>query len=134
MKQENLSQRVLMEVLTQEIETLKAASKTINQVAPAVEQKLNEVKNMRLTASVNRDQINEMEAIFKRYLPELDKKVARSVTLPNWLIISLFVAFISLTVSVGINFHQKNKFKEMETSARYWYDTAVDYGYKPQEK
>lgn len=133
MKQENLSQRVLMEVLTQEIETLKAASKTINQVVPAVDQKLNEVRNMRLTASVNRDQINEMEAIFKRYLPELDKKVSRSVTLPNWLIISLFLAFISLSVSIGINVHQKNKFKEMEKLARSWYDTAVDHGYKPQE-
>lgn len=134
MKQENLSQRVLMEVLTQEIETLKAASKTINQVVPAVDQKLNEVRNMRLTASVNRDQINEMEAIFKRYLPELDKKVSRSVTLPNWLIISLILAFISLSVSIGINVHQKNKYKEMEKSARFWYDTAVDHGYKPQEE
>lgn len=133
MKQENLSQRVLMEVLTQEIETLKAASKTINQVVPAVDQKLNEVKNLRFTASVNRDQINEMEAIFKRYLPELDKKVARSVTLPNWLIISFILSFISLSVSIGINVHQKNKFKKLEGTAQYWYDTAVKYGYKPQE-
>lgn len=130
MKKENISQRTLMEVLTKEIETLKTATQKINEVAPAVSRKLEEFRNMELTANLNQSQINEIEAIFERYLPELDKKVARSTTLPKWLIISLLIAFFSLATSVGFNIHQRNKFNDMKETAQYWYDTAVEHGYK----
>jgi p-aminobenzoyl-glutamate transporter AbgT len=71
-----------------------------------------------------------MEAIFKRFLTQIGDKLPQRVLLPKWLIISLLIAFFSLAVSVGFNIHQRNKFNDMKETAQYWYDTAVEHGYK----
>lgn len=131
-KKEKISQQTLMEVLTHEIETMNAAAQKVNEVAPAVSRKLDEVKNMTFTADVNPHQINQMEAIFKRFLTQLGDKLPQRVLLPKWLIISIIIMFFSLAVSVGYNFIQRAEIKALNETARYWYDTAVEHGYKPK--
>jgi len=131
-KQEKLSQQTLLEVLTAEIETMKFASKKVNEVAPAVSRKLDEVKNMEFKADINPNQINQIEAIFKRFLSRLDEKLPQRILFPKWLLILLFLTFFSLVASVGYNFIQKAEIEATTETARYWYDTAVEYGYKPE--
>jgi alpha-L-fucosidase len=130
MTKEKLSQQTLLEVLTREIETMKAATKLINEVAPAVNRKLNEVKDLELKASINPNQINQMEAIFKRYLSQLNKKLPERILFLKWLFVSLLIAFFSFAASVGYNIYQKNEYNSMKETAQYWYDTAVEYGYE----
>lgn len=131
MTKDKLSQQILLEVLTREIETMKAATKLINEVAPAVKRKLDEVVDLELEASINPNQINQMEAIFKRYLSQLSEKLPERILFPKWLLISIIIMFFSLAVSVGYNFIQKADIEAWRVTALHWKDTAIEYGYNP---
>jgi len=140
MKNEKLSQQVLMEVLTAEIETLKFASKKINEVAPAVSRKLDEVKELRLTASLDSHEINDIKRTLSNFSDKLDKKLSKGKILPNWVFIASFSMFLLFGASVGLNIHQNNISKidginveGWKKLTEQWYDTAVKYGYKPKD-
>jgi len=132
MIKENLGQKVLMEVLTQEIETLKASGKTINQVVPALEKKLNEIKDFKVTANINQEQINEIKALFRHNLNELERKLPQGIVLPNWLIISFITMFFFFAFSIALNVMQHNQIKEANEITDLWYDEAVKLGYKAE--
>ena len=85
---ENLSQRKLLEVLTHEIEVLRITSKNINEVAPVIAERLNELKNTKIVARV---ELTELKAI----LLEFQNSLKKQVTIPNW-----FLIFVSIIVSI----------------------------------
>lgn len=127
-KKEPISQRTLMEVLTHEIETMKATTKVSNQVALTLDRKLTELKETKLETYINRSQIDEINSIFKHFL----NKFPRRVSLPNWLLISIFSMFFLLLVSLGYNYIQKEKIVVKEATARYYYNKAIELGYNPE--
>ena len=85
---ENLSQRKLLEILTHEIEVLRITSKNINEVAPVIAERLNELKNTKIVARV---ELTELKAI----LLEFQNSLKKQVTIPNW-----FLIFVSIIVSI----------------------------------
>ena len=131
-KLENISQRTLMEVLTHEIETIKETTKVSNQVALTLDRKLIELKETKLETYINRSQIDEIDSIFKLFLNRLDNKLPSRISLPNWLLISIFSMFLLLLVSLGYNYIQKEETKSLESTARYYYNKAIELGYNPE--
>jgi hypothetical protein len=133
MKHENLSQRKLMEVLADEISTIQATTQILKKTVPTVQEHLNTIQNTRLEASINQSQINEIEAVFKRFFPEMDKRADKLIATPKWLLISLVIGFFAFAGSVALNFVQADKLSDMEQTARVWYQKAVDLGYESKQ-
>ena len=85
---ENLSQRKLLEVLTHEIEVLRITSKNINEVAPVIAERLNELKNTKIIARV---ELTELKAL----LSEFEKSLKKQVAIPKW-----FLIFVTIITSI----------------------------------
>ncbi len=142
MSKESISQRRVMEILVKEIETLHSATKTIHEVAPVVKQRLNEVKELRLTASLDSHEINDIKRTLSNFSDKLDRKLSNGKILPNWVVIAFISMFDLFGASVGLNVHWKaqleiqkidgRNIEEWKELAESWYDTAVKYGYEPK--
>lgn len=130
MSKESISQRRVMEILVKEIETLHSATKTIHEVAPVVKQRLNEVKELRLTASLNPHEINDIKRTLSDFSDNLDKKLSKGKILPNWVVIAFISMFLLFGASVAYNFIQKEEISVWEYSAKTWKERAIESGYK----
>lgn len=81
---ENLSQSKLLEVLTNEIEVLRETTKNINAAAPIIAQRLQELKQTRITANVDITALREVLFEHKEF-------VKNRVAIPSWFIIAFLI-------------------------------------------
>lgn len=124
MARENLSQRVLLEVLTKEIEVLKAATKQVNRTLPKFEGYINDMdgKISQIKGSKVSIDTSELEKAFKG-----------KMTAPKWLIWAFLTSFV-LAVGAGVfAFYQHKDKQAWEQEATYWHQVAVEHGYNPDK-
>lgn len=88
---ENLSQSKLLEVLTHEIEVLRTTTSNINAVAPIIAERLQELKQTRITANVD---ITALRSV----LIEHKEFVKDRVTIPFWFIVAFLIVTGSLVI------------------------------------
>ncbi|MDX9694531.1 MAG: hypothetical protein RBT49_01965 [Bacteroidales bacterium] len=88
---ENLSQRKLLEVLTHEIEVLRKTSSNINEAGPIIAQRLQELKQTKLTAQVD---IKDLKTLIQEHKEYIDSKTS----IPTWFIVAFFIVFGILAI------------------------------------
>lgn len=88
---ENLSQRKLLEVLTKEIEVLRKTSKNINEAGPIIAQRLQELKETKLTAQLD---VRKLKSLIKEHKDYVDSRT----TIPTWFFITFLIVFGLLSI------------------------------------
>ncbi|MDO1451520.1 hypothetical protein Q0590_34930 [Rhodocytophaga aerolata] len=119
MKTEKLSQQVLLELLTREIETLQKASKVVNQVVPLVKDQIDRLEKRPLVAQVD---TAPLEAFHHR----VNTQLSRGILMPRWMMGSLIgiVAWALLMTALSVLFYvSKADYKQR---AEYWAQKAYD--------
>jgi len=110
---ENLSQRVLLEVLTKEIETLKKSTEVVKHSLPTIEKRLSEMKNTKVEVDASK----------------IDEALSSHKT-PNWILYVLLACFVLTSASFIFGAIQyKNNQHEKRASA-HWFSVAVEHGYE----
>jgi hypothetical protein len=131
MAKENLSQRVLLELLTKEIETLKKASNIVKTSVNETGQYVEQIHGY-------------LERIKGEKIPLDDSQLKQTIKTLNFQRKALIWVFgMGLAMNVGIfggvkaylNMKDAQKDAEKwEKTAEYWYDKAVEFGYEPEEE
>ena len=85
---ENLSQQKLLEILTHEIEVLKKTSRNINEVAPVIAERLQELKNTKLKATIDSHRLEYEIANLKSF-------ISSRITFPAW-----FLVFVTILIGI----------------------------------
>ncbi len=88
---ENLSQRKLLEVLTHEIEVLRKTSSNIHAVAPIIEERLQELKQTKITANIDTSELYSVIRKHKEYIQS-------RTTIPRWFLIVFIVIVVILAI------------------------------------
>ena len=112
----NLSQKVLIEVLVQEIESLKRSKKDYEKIL-----------------STTTDHLNRLEELYNRPIPidlgPMQKEHAgiihtlqRFITIPVWLWVTLSISVVRLLFSGWYNYHQYIHRSKLEKSLTYYYN------------
>ena len=131
MKTENISQRVILEILVQEVETLKKSNEIIKTIVPKIDTKINQIQDIKV--NIDAADVDDFKTILSNYQEEfirISKKQLKYLSLPNWLMITIFSLFLITTISVSLDFYYYNKFKKADEVVQYWYQKAVEFGYK----
>jgi hypothetical protein len=114
MAKQNISQQVIFEILTREIESLKKATSDIHAVAPEINQQLKELRNYRDHGFVAKVDMKPFEALEYRLKSSLD----RFKVLPNWTIFFLFAVTISFMFALGVIYYQYWTIQEVKSENR----------------
>lgn len=112
----NLSQKVLIEVLVQEIESLKRSKKDYEKIL-----------------SATTDHLNRLEELYNRPIPidigPLQKEheniihtLKHFIIIPVWLWVTLSISVVGLFLSSWYNYHQYIQRTELEKVLKYYYN------------
>lgn len=112
MSKERLSQQKLLEILTEEIESLKDTTERIHNAAPELDKKLKQVQN-------NQVKVDTTELV--KTLTDHEKKMKKNTTLPNWIIGALIGLALIAGGATYYGYDQHQKAEKMETEANYFY-------------
>lgn len=117
MPKENLSQRVLLEVLTKEIEVLKKSTETVKRSVPAVEEYLKEIEKTKIKIDVS-----AVEDLLKG-----------KTVIPQWFAVATITISLLAVLGFGLAFYFKSEADNWENSNRTWYDRAIELGWTEAE-
>jgi len=111
MAKQNISQQIIFEVLTREIESLNKATRDIHSVAPEINQQLKELRSYRDHGFVAKVEMKAFEALEHRLKSNLD----RFIVLPKWVPIFLFVVTSSFIISLVAIYFQYQIIQELKS-------------------
>lgn len=112
----NLSQKVLIEVLVQEIESLKRNKKDYEKILSTTTDHLN-----RLESLYNRPVPIDIGPMQKEHANIIDS-LKRFITIPVWLWVTLSISVVGLFLSGWYNYHQYISRIELEKGLKYYYN------------
>jgi hypothetical protein len=117
MKTEKLSQQVLLEVLTREIETLQKASKEVNRAYPLVKAELDRLERQHIIAQVNTQPLEVFH-------DKLNRQLSQGVVIPKWVMRSLIgiIAWALLMTGLSVWFYRSSN--DYQEQAQYWYEKS----------
>lgn len=112
----NLSQKVLIEVLVEEIESLKRAKKDYEKIL-----------------STTTDHLNRLEVLHNQPIPidigpmqkehdDIRHTLKRFITIPVWLWVTSSISIVGLFFSSWYNYHQYIQRIELEKGFKYYYN------------
>lgn len=90
---DNLSQRKLLEILTEEIEELKKTTENINEVGPEIARQLEKLKTTKLKVDLNTDSLQQI-------LKEHEEVMEKNMVISKWFLILVGVVIVFLLMEV----------------------------------
>jgi len=90
---DNLSQRKLLEILTEEIEELKKTTENINEVAPEIARQLEKLKTTKLKVDLNTGSLQQI-------LKEHEEVMKKNMVIPKWFLILVGLVIVFLLMEV----------------------------------
>lgn len=112
----NLSQKVLIEVLVEEIESLKRTKKEYEKILLTTTDHLNRLEHL-----YNRPVPLDIGPMQKEHAGIIDT-LKRFITIPVWLWITLSISVVGLFLSGWYNYHQYIRGLELEKGLTYYYN------------
>jgi len=107
-----LSQKVLLEVLVEEIESLKRTKKDYEKILSITTSHLS-----RLEALYNRPLTIDMAPLQEEHV-HIRRTLKGFITIPVWLWVTLSISITSLFLSIWYNYHQHIKRMELESMVK----------------
>lgn len=123
MPKENLSQRVLLEILTKEIEVLKKSTEVVKRSVPAVEEHLKEIVKTELKVDPSAvEDLLKGKQIIKQW-QQIAFVVVSAVAIVSIAFAIIFHSQLQQTETIPVNVDWKEE-------AYHWYHIADSLGYE----
>lgn len=134
MKKENFSNRVILEVLIEEVQLLKNSSEVLKSIIPKLDNKISKIQNIKV--GLNDDDVKNFQKEMHSNTENLSKILERTrqqankyIAIPRSLLIAIIAVFFVTVISVSLNFYYRNEAKEWKASNSIWYEKAIELGY-----